>query len=546
MIGPSAQPMSPARFFGLATGVVLAWIIFQVGGLTAHVFNATRFILYDQGSYLYGVARWQAGEALYRDFSWQYGPLALGWYRAFAALGGNTPLTLVLASSSAFAVAWLLTARLVFRVAGRGWGGGLAVVALLPIMSMSGVNAINGPHGAIEMLVLALIASTLALRSSSSSAPLVLRHAWLLGIFAGLLQWVRFGPHIIAIAAILVVTAWQRWPATAVADWTEFIRELRRFATRLLSGYVLCVLPLVAWYFTALPAAGAWEQLWPTHMVAHYAATYPNRWPQISSFSDAAVLGLPPLLAVGLALTLLVARFRSRHRPAHPETPLPLRPATDSAMAGVIFFPLYYALGCVGLFRNDYSLLGHLWLVWPGVALAAVLARRWQRALVAVAIAPALWVTLAGAVNAQKEERAWNAQALTLPNGQSLWFRAGEATRFNQLKNALDAAPPTRRLAVFLGGGGVHHFFNTQRVGRHWWYLPEFVRPWEADVVLKNILQHDLILVTDLGQTAQTPARPGVVSLWLPLPTRMSEQLLPHLKNPRHIEAVGDLLSVQP
>jgi hypothetical protein len=112
------------------------------------------------------VGRWQACETLYRDFTWQYGLPALGWYRAVAAAGGNTPLSLVLAGAAACALAWILVACLIFRMTGRNCGGGLALVGPLPLMSSVGLNALNGPHGTIEMLLLAIIAWTLS-RSSS-------------------------------------------------------------------------------------------------------------------------------------------------------------------------------------------------------------------------------------------------------------------------------------------------------------------------------------------------------------------------------------------
>ncbi len=269
--------LAPGRFFGLAAGVVLAWMIFQLGWMTAHVFNATRFILYDQGSYLYAVGRWRAGEALYRDFAWQYGPLALGWYRAFAAVAGNSPLTLVVAGSVAFAVAWLMVARLVVKVAGLRWGGVLAVAGLLPVMSASGPYAINGPHGAIEMLLLASIAWTLA--AETQGRP----RSWQLGVLAGLLQWVRFGPHLVALAGVLIIAAWQTWPHEVGVR--AFVRELGAFAGRLLAGYALTIVPLAVWFFNALPLPGAGEQLWPAYMVAHYPATYPHRWPQVVTFA---------------------------------------------------------------------------------------------------------------------------------------------------------------------------------------------------------------------------------------------------------------------
>lgn len=34
----------------LTAGGVFAWILFKFGWMPAHLFNATRFILYDQGS----------------------------------------------------------------------------------------------------------------------------------------------------------------------------------------------------------------------------------------------------------------------------------------------------------------------------------------------------------------------------------------------------------------------------------------------------------------------------------------------------------------
>lgn len=294
--------LSAAWFFGPAAGVVLAWIIFQLGWMTAHVFNATRFILYDPGSYLYAVGRWQAGEALYRDFAWQYGPLALGWYRAFAAVGGNSPLTLVVAGSVAFAVAWVLVARLVVQAAGPRWGGALAVAGLLPVMSASGPYLINGPHGAIEMLLLAMIAWTLT--KNTGRRP----RAWLLGVLVGLLQWVRFGPHLVALAAVLMIAAWQRWPHTLGAR--GLARELGAFAGRLLAGYVIVVVPLAVWFFRTLPPPGAGELLWPAYMVRHYPLTYPHRWPQIASAAEFGLTWLPALVGTGLALLLPAAGLR--------------------------------------------------------------------------------------------------------------------------------------------------------------------------------------------------------------------------------------------
>jgi hypothetical protein len=519
------------RFFVASIVVVLAWVVIQVGWMTAHVFGATRFILGDEGSYLYAVECSQAGEALYRDFAWQYGPLALGWYRAFAAFGGDTPLTLVVATSATFAAAWVVVARIVVGAAGWKTGGFLAVAGLLPIMSGSGVFALNGAHGAIEMLLLSLIAWSLSARGRAADSP------WLLGFLVGLLQWVRFGPHIVAMAGILTLTAFQMWPKEATGR--SFMRAMWAFAWRLVASYLLVAAPLMAWYFAALPLPGALEQLWPSYMKAHYAATYPNRWPQISSLDGFVTTWLPALLGVGVAL----GRLASLLRPGASAS----GSAKNCADAGLIFLPLQYALSCAVLFHDDHAMRGYLWLAWPGLALGARLTRWPVRALVLAAIMPSVLATANDYLSLIEEERASPARQMVLPNGQQLWFSPVEARRFAALQAALGPNPRSRKLAVFLAGGGIHHFFGTRRVGRHWWYLPEFVRPWEEAVVWDNLMHHDLILVADRDQVAASQSAPSkVVTLWMPLPREMALRLAPHLRNPVHLEGIGELMQVQP
>lgn len=513
------QVVNPSRFYLWSAVLVVAWVLWQVTALPAHVFNATRFILYDPGSYLYAVDCWLAGDRLYHDFAWQYGPLALGWFAGFAALLGNTPLALVLASSLAFAGAWVLVSRLVLRVAGAWWGWTLVALGLLPLMGFSGPYAFNGPHGAIEMLLFAACATVLA--SGGKARP------WQLGILAGLLQWVRFGPHAAALVIILVIETWRLWPDR---------RAMVGFGVRLAAAYLLTAAPLAVWFFRALPPAGAKELLWPSHMVGHYAATFAERWPEITVGSFF-TMWLPVVVGIALAVSALI---RFRRAPAGGEGA-----AHSGAVAGLLFFPLYYVFGCAVLFRNDYAVSGMVWLAWPGLALLTWRTPPAWRIALLLALAPGFWAQLDGAVAAFRDERRWQSQPLALPNGQQLWFGPNETRNFAQLQAALAPLPPPRRLAIFIGSGGIHHFFQTQRVGRHWWYLPDFVRPWEAADAEKAILGHDMIFVPDLNQAAPQNAQPGVVALWLPLPPDMQARLLPHLKNPRRVGTLGTVVDIQ-
>jgi hypothetical protein len=338
------------------------------------------------------------------------------------------------------------------------------------------------------------------------------------------------------LGVVLVIVAGELWSRRR--DGRSFAREWGAFALRLLAGYAALLLPLAAWYVFALPAAGAGEQLWPTYMVAAYAQTFPNRWPQLGSAREFFLVWLPALAGIGLALARIGGNFFRRTHEASA--------AANGAASGLLFFPLYYAFGCVVLFHNDYALAGQLWLAWPGLGLAALLAGRWTRAGFALLLLPIALGAFETLRTMSREEQRWGAQPLALPNGQQLWFRPDEAQHFGRLQAVLvQTGSPAPRLAVFLGGGGIHHFFLTRRVGRLWWFLPEFVRPWEREAVWTAILQSERILVVDMGQASGRESH-GVVALWLPLPRAMGERLLPHLRNPRHLDSVGDLLDVGP
>lgn len=515
------------RFYGLAALLGAALAFWVASALPGHVFNATRFILYDPGSYLYAIGRAEAGEAVYRDFAWQYGPLALGWYRAFAAIGGNTPAMLVAAASTAFVAGWVLIARLCVRASGAGFGGGFALFVLGPAMVSAGPFVINGPHGALELMLLAVIATCLGADVCGR-----FRAGWL-GLAAGLLQWVRFGPHATALAVVLAVAAWQLRAGRTRRAWAQAVL---RFGMELAGGYACALLPLAVWYGVALPTAGAVEQLWPVHMVAHYAATYPDRWPVFDSLQAWGTTWLPLLLGLGFAgATLARGNGSASSAPADRET----------AAAGLLFFPLYYLLGCALLFRNAYAFNGHLWATWPALALApAVFRTRWSRALVALAILPALLALWHGAYTLWKTEQAWHAQPYALPNGQSLWFHGEESRNFSVLGRELAGTPEVPTIAVFIAGGGIHHFYRAPAVGRQWWFLPEFVRPWERDATQRALLLHQRLFVADLGQAPA--AAPGIVALWLPLPESMNAAFLPHLANPRPVGTLGVMLDIRP
>jgi hypothetical protein len=489
-----SDELGAAARLALVGATAVLWVFACLTCLPGHYFDASIFIINDPGSFVYAVDLWRAGR-LYHDFWWQYGPLGLAWYRGFAAVLGNTPLSYQVAAGAAIGTAWAIIALMWMRALGPVVGWALASAVLLPAMIPV------GPNGAVEALLFSALAWVL---SSGGGARL---QPWVVGALLGLLQWVRFGPHLaagLAVAAVWVLRG---------------DRPLLSWAWRCAAAYLAVLAPLAAWYLAALPAPGAIDQLWPSFMVRHYEVTYgAGGWLRyLLPWASAPALSLWLALGVGLfAAACSLGRLR-----AYPE------------LAGLLFAPLFFAFGCVFLFRTPFSLLGHSWMCLialpAGVRLCGRL--RWAAVLLAGAAVLGNVKMYAGFA---AEEREWRARPWVLPNGQSLWFHGTERRDYAGLAAFLKAAPaggtqPT--LAVFYYGGGIHHFFNAGHIGRHWWFMPEFVRPWEADEVATQLCRHQLFLLWDERVLHGVVTTRGLenIGLWLPLPDGVRERLIPHL-----------------
>ncbi len=504
----------------LLVTTIMGWLTFHIVYLPGQTFDVTRFVLYDQGSFLYAIGRMEAGEKLYSEFAWQYGPLVLGWYRLFAAVGSNTPLTLVIASGVASGAAWILLVHFAAKRVGVVWAWLGGVFLLLPALTVPCLLSINhGPHGAVEALLLTVVAW---LVGETQNAV----RALVLGLLLGCLQLLRFGPH--AIAGIVVLLLW------LMRD-RDSLKGAVRSVGLIISGYGAVVIPYGIWLMLRLPLVAVKEQLWPRYMTAVYSATFSNRWPAIGGFGEWSLYWLPLGVAVAAICFIFAKSFREKK-------------AIEPAVARLLFLPLYFLIGCTMLFRTDYAVLAHLWMVWPAIILVPCFGSRSLRAIVFTGLLPAVILNVMGWRGAWQLEKKWRAEPLLLPNGQQLWFHGSEATRFGALSKTLQDYPHTlspgekRSLAVLLGGGGVSHFFATSRFGRHWWYLPGFVRPWEEEIVMQDFLHHDLFLLVEMD--SQTNAEEGVLKFWLPFDEKHSLNLLPRIRPIQRIPGIGYIFEI--
>lgn len=523
----AANPAGRAALLGL-TGAL--WLMAQLAFFPGHTLNATRFIYYDQGSFLYVIDCLERGEVLYRDVAWQYGPLAIAWFVAFAKLLGNSPVTLVLASGAAVVLAWAVIVELASRVIGfaRACLGGVGV--LLPVMThllLRGFN--NGPHSAVEAIVLAILALLLARPARDW------RGALGIGVVLGLLQMVRFGPHLVAglVAGVLWVVS---MPGRG---WRARLAQLVVVG----AAYAVVLAGYAGWLALRLPGAALQEQLWPSFMTEHYRQAFQTRSPTVEGAWDVAVRWLPMAAAVAVAAAVFVGMVRRASRDA-----------SSATHVALLVFPFYFFVAWAVLFRSGYHVAGHLWLPCAALPLAWLVPQRSWRAL-------ALAAALAGAAG---NVRAWTGYLRNelsakgalgvLPNGQRLWLVGHEPLMFGTLERSLAELPGPRReqrrprVAVMAAGGGVYYFFALQRpAGRHWWFLPAFVRPWEEAGVAASLRRCDAFLPFWSGNGGIfQPAPPAEgVALWFPVPAEHVGDLPDRLHFERWILGVGAVFSVQ-
>jgi hypothetical protein len=305
----------------------------------------------------------------------------------------------------------------------------------------------------------------------------------------------------------------------------------------LLAGYGLVALAYGIWLLTRMRPMAAWEHLWPAYMVACYEEITPDRWPRFASWGGAYLHCVPVVMGLGMVVLVILRTIRNRAAP-------------DRITCALMFLPLYFAVGCTFLFRTPSNFFAHTWMAWPAIALLGEVRFRLARYLIILALLPVVaWQTVEW-LDTWKVEKKWQAESMRLPNGQSLWFHGPEAVRIGNLARLLQEEPAPlaegarRRLVVLGAGGGVLHFFNADRVGRHWWYLPQFVRPWEAAQVVDDLSRHELLLQYFLYSEPVPRVPADQVSLSMPVDPALGHDLVARMELVEWAPGLGYLFRI--
>ena len=496
---------------GLLVLPPLATFQLLTGLMPGFVFSVSQILDADRGALLSAVACSQSGEALYRDYAWQYGPLSIGWYRFFADAFGNTPMTQLFASTVAFGIGWGLLTFQWMRVLGR-WKGWLAAIILLFPVMLPPLMITNhhGPHGSIEGLLFGLLTWQLSGAKSRWQSVGV-------GLTLGLFQWVRFGPHLACGLVVAII-----WLAEERHEQGSFKLAWRSWRQRLLGvalAYLAMLAPLAGWFFCALPWQGALESLWPRYMTAHYVeGGHAHLPPVLERWHEGVAYALPALVLVPIAVAVAT----------HPRVFARLR-----AAAPLLLLPLVFAVSSLVLYRSLHNFFAHAWLPLAGAPLLWLLLNSEARrgALALAALFAMTWAGFFGAAATREHLRS----GIALPNGDILWGTATERAEVGNLRAAISKIPPRDDgqapiVATLMHSTGICHFLCVRRPTRTIWVLPEFVRPWEEDTAARGFQHADAFLFLEDPDPLRVPKPPPSLqrdTVWFPLSPSLRARVLP-------------------
>ncbi len=451
------------------------------------------FVVWEPGQNLFLADRILAGQMLYRDVFSQYGPLPIYAHALAAAVFGNSPATFqgfVMAGDlAAFALAGRLLLRWLRPVAALAW----LALGLGGKLLRGNYPNVYPPFEAIFFLSALLCWRPPGRRGAMRSLAM--------GIFVGLMQTAKFGSAFFAGFALLLADAWQWQSEGGRPAWSAWLRSLAWTAT----GAFLAEGVLAAWLFAGLPAADAWDVLWPSYLRVSYASYVA---PEIRFFHwhDAGLFAgvqAPVLVGAGAASLLALALAWRRARFAllgNLGTADAARAAHGRAYAGLAiglgaFFPVALAL-----------YLPHYWVaihyVWiPALAAAGCFAlfRPWARMLLVLSLAASAWATTLSPMI--RGRRPILGEDKAFANGQQLRVRPEDAALFEAVAARpirADGAPPA--WLIFPAAFGWEHFGGGRfRVGapglRHWWFMPGILRPRDQAALVRALDQVDAVLV---------------------------------------------------
>jgi hypothetical protein len=425
------------------------------------------------------------GAVLYRDIFYPYGYLSAYSY-ALAALFFKNSIGTYLHFLQSMSVLSVVAMYAMLRSCVNGNRALLAtLLAIVPQTIIPGsfsAGITGNTYHPLEMVITALC--VLLWRPVGAQT---VRRAFTLGVLLGLWQGVKFGGALVfglaIILAEIIYLSTKHFKGPLIREW--LMKSLIVLSGFLLIEGVWCVIA-----FATLEPLMARDVLFPSYMIESYGgslASIADRYPHFISWRYFLSVQAVPLAGLAGAICFI---FNKLAQPSNHRTPDSNNLNTGNCYR-LLILPIFYGIGCFTYFKQVWLYYAYAWtLTVCGVYLLND-TRKFLRLLIM-----SIWLLgfVAFCKNSLLKPQEPGLVNLPLMNGEQLWVKDEERERVDQLIKLLrsdhqqvDAAQEPQAIVFYPLGAGMHVFYGMTQQGRHYWFVPGFVRPYDEDALIKNL-----------------------------------------------------------
>ncbi len=483
------------------------------------------YVWWDQGAMLYCASHLLAGDLLYRDFYFNYGPVPLVGFSLVAKLFGISPFSfelhkILIDALAVMAACWLFLKHL------PRWAA-LTGLLLTQFCFLTGGTFLPGSYEKLGLILIVLTWNPPGGRSA--------RNAFWVGLLLGALQGVKFGSCFVAglVVLLLDVSAWIMAGGLR-QQWWGWLRNLGI----IFAGYALFQTFWVSLAFSLMPSGYAWDAVFPKYMLDWYASYVgpAHRWPGFCNWnyfiSYQLVLVAGVLFGIGYLVRSLLGRLSASTNVQW------AMGSPEITSLRFIFFPIFYLIGCLIYFKHSSNIMVYGWLTVMAMPFWLVVARGvWRIGLILMLIPCACVLPVHLSRNLLRPMPA-NLVRHVMPNGGALYLTKEEAAEFDglisRLKQIDQETPQKRGFVVIPLGYGVGFWGQIPLASRHHWFYPAVVQPYESEQVWQEFAHAKAIVLILAGPGDFFGYPRGLLEngTWLPFDTTRQRELLNRFGKP--------------
>lgn len=396
----------------------------------------------DYGVTYFLADRLAAGDSLYSDIAYPYGPLPVWIWTAFTCIFGNTPATY-----AAFTlIGNLIFAFLLYAAIARV---STPLAALVVVACGLVIPETEPPYRLFERCIFAGILLAWVLPEERS-----FRHALVVGLLLGLWQWVKFGGAVYAAGSLVVVDL------VLMASGRASVRLWLATTATAAALAGLIEVGRIAWASVTLTPDVAADVIWPAYTKQLYDA-FGNSYPGWHGWRHFAGFYLIPVS--GLVATIAAVPLARRS-------------------AAALFIPtVFFLLGIGTYLGHSFIYTVYIWCLMPPVA--ALLAR-WPWT---VAMFILIWFP-GNAVHLRDEVAPKDPGIIeVLPQNHPVAWDGPYREAYHAISGELERSHPGSRPLIMPVGNGFYFLRGLEPPSRHCWLQPHYFRPYDEDTFIANL-----------------------------------------------------------